>query len=163
MKTIHKIGVVGSREYPRLEAVREFVSKLDPITNVLVTGGARGVDQTAAEEARDRNVRVVEYRPNYNKYGRGAPLRRNTEIVLGSDSLVAFWDGESTGTLDTLAKAAFGFTHRKRQVDPIPFALFGPAGTLLQANDSDGVEDLKALIKTARWSKRQRQMAVPGG
>lgn len=102
---IHKIAVVGSREYPLRSAVEEFVGRLNPLTNVLISGGARGVDQWAAEAARERNIRVVEYRPNYKKYGRGAPLRRNTEIVLGADSVAAFWDGTSRGTWDTIRKS----------------------------------------------------------
>ena len=34
-----------------------------------------------------------------------APKERNTDIVKNSDILVAFWDMESTGTLDSITKA----------------------------------------------------------
>jgi hypothetical protein len=43
------VAVVGSRDYPRLDLVTEFVESL-PYGTIIVTGGARGVD-TAAERA----------------------------------------------------------------------------------------------------------------
>lgn len=36
--------------------------------------------------------------PEYEKYGRAAPLRRNMEIISYADVVVALWDGESRGT-----------------------------------------------------------------
>lgn len=124
MKTIHKIAVVGSRNYANEDAVRRFVRAMNPLTNVLISGGAKGVDTWAADEFRKMGGRVVEIRPNYTKFGRGAPLKRNTEIVLGSDDVAAFWDEESTGTLDTMKKALKSGR---------PMAVFGADGNLLGA------------------------------
>ena len=34
----------------------------------------------------------------YKRYGKGAPLKRNMEIINYSDIVIAFWDGSSKGT-----------------------------------------------------------------
>jgi hypothetical protein len=74
-----KIAVIGSRNYPHLDRVRRYVEKLEEGT-IVVTGGARGVDKTAG-------------------------FKRNTQIVNDADVVVAFWDGTSRGSLDTITKA----------------------------------------------------------
>ena len=48
------------------------------------------------------NLNLVEYLPDYERYGRGAPLVRNKLIVENCDSVLAFWDGQSRGTKFTL-------------------------------------------------------------
>jgi len=92
-----KIAIVGSRRYPKLDQVRRFVRGL-ALGTVVVSGGADGVDEVAAEEARAAGLVVVLFLPDYALHGRRAPLVRNDEIVAACDGLVAFWDGESNGT-----------------------------------------------------------------
>ena len=36
--------------------------------------------------------------PEYDKYGRSAPLKRNLRIIDYADIVLAFWDGSSRGT-----------------------------------------------------------------
>jgi hypothetical protein len=43
--------------------------------------------------------------PDWGKYGKRAGLLRNSDIVAASEVILAFWDGSSTGTLDTITKA----------------------------------------------------------
>ena len=43
-----KIGIVGSREFPQLNLVDQFIQDL-PAGVSIVSGGARGVDSMAAE------------------------------------------------------------------------------------------------------------------
>jgi hypothetical protein len=141
---VRRIAVVGSRTYPvpaRIfelfafddkaaalavgrKIVEEFVEKLNPLTTILVSGGATGVDTWAADKAREMGMRVVEIRANWKKHGRGAGFKRNGEIVLASDDVACFWDGESRGAIDTVKKAA-------KQTKP--HALFGPDGELTTA------------------------------
>ena len=40
--------------------------------------------------------------PEYERYGRGAPIVRNKQIVDYADEVVAFWDGKSKGTLSVI-------------------------------------------------------------
>lgn len=43
-------------------------------------------------------IKLTEILPEYNKYGRAAPLKRNLEIIKNSDIVVVLWDGASRGS-----------------------------------------------------------------
>lgn len=131
---IQAVGVVGSRDYLRLDAVRDFIYKISVKypEAVIVSGYARGVDRTAELSAISCTLRTRSYRPvemagqyvvqvfndgqpgHYvrNAYHRvlyypsygEAAKARNTWIVRDADVLVAFWDEHSTGTADALRK-----------------------------------------------------------
>lgn len=98
-----KIAIVGSRDFPNMQLVIDYVKGLPPGT-IVVSGGARGVDRTAAVTAHEAGLVVVEYRADWTK-GKGAGFERNRLIVAQADRVVAFWDGQSRGTLDTIEKA----------------------------------------------------------
>jgi hypothetical protein len=93
-----RIAIVGSREFADLERVRAYVRNL-PVGASVISGGARGVDKTAADEALACGFDLREFTPVYDKHGRRAPLVRNELIVRECTRLVAFWDGKSTGTM----------------------------------------------------------------
>ena len=93
-----KIAVIGSR------TIREVAMQayLPPETTELVSGGAKGVDHCVAEYARQHGVPLREFLPDYARYGRGAPLKRNEQIVDSADQVLVFWDGVSKGTAYTI-------------------------------------------------------------
>jgi len=102
-----KIAIVGSRQCDAQPAVEYLISSLaakDPNTTI-VSGGARGVDSWAAEAAKRAGLKVETYLPDWQTHGKGAGFIRNTVIVEESDKVIAFWDGMSTGTQDTIRKA----------------------------------------------------------
>ena len=99
-----KVAIVGSRNYPDLEKVREFVRDLSQ-DDIIISGGAKGVDETAEDEARKLGMEVISIPAEWNKYGRRAGLMRNDLIVAMADLVVAFWDGVSRGTKYTIDKA----------------------------------------------------------
>jgi len=96
-----KVAIVGSRNYPNLERVRKYVRKLSP-NDTIVSGGAKGVDQTAEDEARKQGLKVISVTPEWDKWGKRAGLVRNDMIVGMADCVVAFWDGVSRGTKYTI-------------------------------------------------------------
>jgi hypothetical protein len=99
------VAVIGSREYPNLKAVQEYVS-VWPEGTIIVSGGARGVDQTAQAAAKQHGLAVVVHRPDYQRWPRKiAPLKRNRLVVDDAYFVVGFWDGRSHGTLRTIAYA----------------------------------------------------------
>ena len=104
-----KIAIVGSRGL----SVEDFTPYLPPETTEIVSGGARGIDQCAAAYAHTHDLLLTEFKPDYKRYGRGAPLRRNVDIVDYADLVLIFWDGESHGSrfvMDTCKKK--GKPHR---------------------------------------------------
>ena len=89
-----KVAVIGSRglEVPNLE---KYLPK--DVTEI-ISGGAKGVDTSAREYALANNIKLTEILPDYAKYKRGAPLKRNIQIIEAADVVFAFWDGKSHGT-----------------------------------------------------------------
>ena len=88
-----KIAVVGSRSITNID-LAPYISQNDEI----ISGGARGVDTCAAEFARQNHLILTVFLPQYDRYGRAAPIVRNKEIVDCADKVFVFWDGHSKGT-----------------------------------------------------------------
>ena len=88
-----KLAIIGSRGITSLD----LTPYMRHCTEV-VSGGARGVDSVAARYAREHGLKLTEFLPDYDRYGRGAPLVRNRLIVDYADLVIAFWDGKSRGT-----------------------------------------------------------------
>lgn len=97
------LGIVGSRSFQDYELLKKHV---DP-TNIvaIVSGGARGADTLAEQFAREHNLQMIVFKPDYATHGRAAPFIRNSAIIEASDAVIAFWDGSSAGTLDSIKKA----------------------------------------------------------
>lgn len=92
-----KVAIVGSRDFRNFDMVDTFVNQL-PVSDVVVSGGARGVDLCAEMAARKRGMKCIIHKAEWARNGRGAGFMRNSLIVNDCDKLVAFWDGESRGT-----------------------------------------------------------------
>jgi hypothetical protein len=89
-----KVAVIGSRGL-RVEGLEQY---LPPQTSQIISGGAKGVDACARDWALAHGVPLREFLPQYEVYGRAAPLRRNLTIIRHADLVLAFWDGQSRGT-----------------------------------------------------------------
>ena len=94
-----KVAVIGSRNL----TVANLEKYLPAGVTEIVSGGARGVDTSAREYARAHGLPCTEFLPEYGKYGRAAPLKRNLQIIEYADLVLAFWDGVSHGTAYTVA------------------------------------------------------------
>jgi len=89
-----KVAVIGSRNL----IVQDLKYYLPEDVTEIVSGGAKGVDTSAKEYADAQGIKLTEFFPEYSRYGRGAPLKRNVSIVEYADLVLAFWDGKSRGT-----------------------------------------------------------------
>ncbi len=89
-----KVAVIGSRGL----AVNNLEEYIPENTTEIISGGAKGIDTCAREYALSHNIKLTEFLPEYERYGRGAPLKRNIAIVRSADIVLAFWDGSSRGT-----------------------------------------------------------------
>lgn len=96
-----------------LEAIKE--SGWAPYISVVVSGGARGVDECGKELGDSYGVPVRTFPAAWKKFGPKAGPMRNREMAEYADRLIAVWDGESKGTrnmieeMDKLKKPVFVF------------------------------------------------------
>ena len=107
------LGVSGTR-YPSI-SYNEFTSLLkEELINLskvgsseieFCSGGAIGIDTYIRNYAIECKIPIKEFLPDYNKYGKPAPMIRNQQIVDYSDLVIAFPSKNSRGTRDTIRKA----------------------------------------------------------
>jgi len=89
-----KVAVIGSRGL-QVDHLEDYLP--DGVSEI-VSGGAKGIDTCAKNYALEHDLKLTEFLPEYGRYGRGAPLRRNITIIEHADLVLAFWDGKSRGT-----------------------------------------------------------------
>ena len=93
-----KLAVIGSRSLTNIDLGQYIGDDVEEI----VSGGAVGVDSCAAEYAKRKGLMLTEFFPQYELYGRAAPIVRNKEIVNYADKILIFWNGRSKGTLSVI-------------------------------------------------------------
>ena len=93
-----KVGVIGSRGL----TVDNLEQYLPENTTEIVSGGAKGIDTCARKYAISHGIKLTEFLPEYSRYGRGAPLKRNLKIIEYADVVIAFWDMQSKGTKNVI-------------------------------------------------------------
>lgn len=106
--------IAGSRtfnDYNKLEvAVSDVIGGLknqigNPIQIKIVSGKARGADRLGERYAREYGYEVVEFIPDWAGLGKKAGYIRNVNMAEYASEdenrgvLIAFWDGESRGTM----------------------------------------------------------------
>jgi hypothetical protein len=102
-----KIAVIGSRtfnDYSLLKEKLDEISKSIQITEI-ISGGAKGADSLAEKYAREKGLLTHIIKPDWEKFGKSAGFRRNQDIINESDFCLAFWDGQSKGTLHSIELA----------------------------------------------------------
>lgn len=98
------VAVVGSRSFRDYE---KFKSVLDGLKiDKLRTGDCpSGADYFCRRYANEKKIPLeVEY-ADWKTYGKVAGLMRNGPIVEPAMDVIAFWDGQSPGTKDSIEKA----------------------------------------------------------
>jgi len=96
-----KVLVVGSRGIENFD-----LSGIIPTdTELIISGGANGVDSAAEKYADKHRISKLILRPRYDLYGKAAPLKRNEIMVDIADTVIVVWDGVSRGTKYTVEYA----------------------------------------------------------
>ena len=93
-----KLLVVGSRSIQTYDLEKHIPGEI----YMIITGSANGIDSLAEKYADRKHLSKLILRPQYNRYGKGAPLKRNEELVEFCDMALIVWDGRSKGTKYTL-------------------------------------------------------------
>jgi glycerophosphoryl diester phosphodiesterase len=116
---------------------------------MVVSGGAKGVDSWAVEAAHKTGLATEVIEADWETHGRSAGPIRNQEIVRRSDEVAAFWDGNSRGTLNTIALAV----HKN-----IPVHVYGVDGEALDVAQVMKTATEKGVVRSIEraWSKNKK-------
>lgn len=94
----HRLMIAGSRGIDNID-ISPYIS--DDV-ELIISGGAKGVDTLAEKYADKHKISKVILRPDYENFRRNAPLMRNQDMICMSDEVLVFWDGKSRGTKYTI-------------------------------------------------------------
>jgi predicted Rossmann fold nucleotide-binding protein DprA/Smf involved in DNA uptake len=93
-------AIVGSRNFDDYEKVKEVLKDAD--ISKIVSGGADGADSLGEKYAKEHDIELVTYLPDWKQYGKAAGMIRNKLIINDADVVIAFWDGVSKGTANSI-------------------------------------------------------------
>jgi len=101
-----RVGVVGCRYCNDYAIIKKELDALHSKTRIdlIVSGGAKGVDTLAEKWARENNIPCKVYLPNL-AWGKKGYAMRNQQIVDLATHLLAFPSEQSKGTLITINMA----------------------------------------------------------
>ncbi len=106
-----KLAIIGGRDFTDYNIVRNtifkyFANESGYTFDEIISGGAVGADSLGAKFAKESEVKLTIFKPEYDKYpGKVAPLKRNETIIENADFVLAFWDSESRGTMNAIGHA----------------------------------------------------------
>lgn len=118
-----KVAVIGSRGFDDYAKVKDYLDRLNAKREIklVVSGGAAGADALGEKWADDNGVDKLIFEAQWkdlshadarikvNRYGEqydaNAGHRRNKDIVNAADVVLAFWDGVSPGTKNSIGYA----------------------------------------------------------
>ena len=104
----NSVVVCGSRDWPDagLWLVTAKMMELIPEGSLVITGGARGVDEYAHREAVRLGYEVKVMPADWERYGNRAGYLRNVAMLdEGPTAVLAFCAGASRGTMHTIRAA----------------------------------------------------------
>lgn len=98
-----KLIVAGGRDFADYDLLANTLNALEQShlsdkSVSIVSGMARGADALAYMFAHRNNVKVYERPAQWDRFGKQAGFRRNSEMAKEADGLLCFWDGKSKGT-----------------------------------------------------------------
>jgi len=103
-----RLAIVGSRTMSDERFFNNIVNQWvreNGTPECIVTGCARGADALARKYADAHKIPLVVKRADWQKHGKAAGPKRNSQIVADCTAMIAFVGFKSVGTLDSLRKA----------------------------------------------------------
>ncbi len=105
-----RVIIAGSRDFNDYELLKREVLNIVKYNNrpkefvKIVSGGARGADRLGEQFAKEFDLKVKQFVPDWDGLGKRAGYVRNADMAKfacengNQGILIAFWDGKSKGT-----------------------------------------------------------------
>lgn len=110
MRQRKKVLVCGGRHFTDATMVNNVLDRLQATYEIecIIEGDAPGADRLAGVWARDHFIPNYKYPADWDKYGRSAGPKRNTQMILNAspDLVVAFPGNKGTNDMVSKAKTA---------------------------------------------------------
>lgn len=133
------VAVIGSRTCTDKDLVFRVLDKNKDKIGLIVSGGCRGPDSFGTEWATERGIPFLvfpaKWKTDDGKFDRSAGMRRNRHIIQASEVVIAFFDGCSKGTSNSLEIA-------KQLNKPVSIIPFTPAKTEEPSESEPTTEDV---------------------
>ncbi|MFA5406709.1 MAG: SLOG family protein [Candidatus Nanoarchaeia archaeon] len=101
-----KIAIIGSRCFEnnsKIDNIIESIIKCLDKEDILVSGGAKGVDLSAEYAAKESDIKCIIFKPDFKEgYNVKEYYRRNEKIIKEADVIISIWNKRSKGTLSSL-------------------------------------------------------------
>ena len=94
--------VVNSEELNKVITVLNFMVKNFNATEI-ISGMAKGADRIGETVAALNEIKVTQFKPDWEMYGKRAGYIRNKEMVEYCDKAIILWDGISKGSAHTIS------------------------------------------------------------
>ncbi|AQS95170.1 hypothetical protein BXQ17_14265 [Polaribacter sp. BM10] len=105
-----KIIIAGSRNFTNYQKLKQECDKfLQDYKNIEIVSGAhyKGADKLGEKYASEKKIKIIKFPADWIKYGKAAGPKRNKQMAIYADALIAFWDGESKGTKNMIQLAKY--------------------------------------------------------
>jgi len=103
-----KLAIVGSRYMTDANLFKKLLEDFIEVygmPEIVISGGAPGVDTFAELWAEHNNIPTKIFKPDWNKYGKAAGPIRNTYIIEECTHVLALPSMKGKGTQDSIKKA----------------------------------------------------------
>ncbi len=93
--------IAGSRNFTDYQKLKKECDEfLKDQKNIEIVSGChyKGADKLGIQYAIEKGFTLIKFPAEWNTFGKAAGPKRNKEMAIAADALIAFWDGKSRGT-----------------------------------------------------------------
>ncbi len=106
------LGVIASRTFNNYKllksTIKDWCNENNSYIKIIICNNTKDTNILASKYASDNNLVKTIYPKDYNNNnnsGKSIGIIDNKSIIKNSDYIIAFWDGNSKGTLNCINKA----------------------------------------------------------
>lgn len=85
-----RVGIIGSENLNI--SVDRFIP---PYASYILTGDDEGVNKNVEKYAREHNLPVNVFKPDFQRFGQNAQIIRNKHLSVQAEMVIIIWDGKS--------------------------------------------------------------------